>query len=33
LPITREAHPHVERWYAALRARKGAKQVVELALA
>ena len=33
LPLAREAHPHVERWYAALRTRKGAKQVVELALA
>ena len=33
LPIAREAHPHVERWFSALRARKGAKQVVELALA
>ena len=33
LPLAREAHPHVERWYAALRIRKGARQVVELALA
>ena len=33
LPIARAAHPHVERWFSALRARKGAKQVVELALA
>ena len=32
LPLAREAHPHVERWYEALRGRKGAKQVVELAL-
>ena len=33
LPLAREAHAHVERWYAALRIRKGAKQVVALALA
>ena len=33
LPLARESHPHVERWYSALRSRKGAKQVVELALA
>ena len=32
LPLPRESHPHVERWYAGLRARKGAKQVVELGL-
>ena len=32
LPLPREAHPHVERWYAGLRARKGSKQVVELGL-
>ena len=33
LPLTRESHPHVERWYAALRERKGAAQVVGLGLA
>jgi len=33
LPLAREARPQVARWYAALRTRKGAKQVVELALA
>jgi len=32
LPLAREVHPHVERWYAGLRARKGARQVVELGL-
>ena len=32
LPLPRESHPHVERWYAALRRRKGARQVVELGL-
>ena len=32
LPLPRESHPHVERWYAALRARGGARQVVELGL-
>ena len=32
LPLARASHPHVERWYQALRARKGATQVVELAL-
>ena len=32
LPLPRESHPHVERWYAALRARRGARQVVELGL-
>lgn len=32
LPIARETHPHVERWYEALRERKGARQVAELAL-
>ena len=32
LPLARDSHPHVERWYAALRRRKGARQVVELAL-
>lgn len=33
LPLARESHPHVERWYAALRERKGAAQVVGLGLA
>ena len=32
LPLPRESHPHVERWYQRLRERKGARQVVELAL-
>jgi len=32
LPLPHETHPHVLRWYAALRSRKGAKQVIELAL-
>lgn len=32
LPLAREAHPHVERWYGALSVRKGAQQVVQLAL-
>ena len=32
LPLVRQSHPHVERWYAALCRRKGARQVVELAL-
>lgn len=32
LPLARVSHPHVERWYSALRGRKGARQVVELAL-
>ena len=32
LPLARESHPHVERWVQALRGRKGARQVVELAL-
>ena len=32
LPLARESHPHVERWYAALCARKAAAQVVTLAL-
>ena len=32
LPLARESHPHVERWYASLRARKAAAQVVTLAL-
>ena len=32
LPLVREAHQHVERWYARLRGRKGATQVVALAL-
>jgi glutathione S-transferase len=30
LPQPRETHRHVERWYAGLRKRVGAKQVVEL---
>ena len=33
LPLARESHPHVERWYARLRARKAAAQVVVLPLA
>ena len=33
LPLARESHPHVERWYAGLRERKGAAQVVALGLA
>ena len=33
MPIVREAHPNVERWYQALRGRAGAQQVVSLALA
>lgn len=33
LPIAREQRPHVERWYAGLRERKGAAQVVGLGLA
>ena len=32
LPLVRQSHPHVERWYAALCRRGGARQVVELAL-
>lgn len=32
LPLERESHAHVERWYAGLRERRGAKQVVELGL-
>lgn len=28
LPITRESHPHVERWYGALRTRRDARQVM-----
>jgi len=32
LPMARESHPHVERWYASLRERRGARQVVTLAL-
>ena len=32
LPLVREAHPHVESWYANLRGRKGATQVIALAL-
>ena len=33
LPLARESHPHVERWYAGLRERRGAAQVVGLTLA
>lgn len=33
LPLLRESHPHVERWYFALRGRKAAEQVMSLALA
>ncbi len=33
LPLPRESHPHVERWYAGLRERKGAAQVVGLGVA
>ncbi len=33
LPIAREAHPNVERWYQALRERAGAQQVLGLVLA
>ena len=33
MPIVREAHPNVERWYQALRGRAGAQQVVGLGLA
>jgi glutathione S-transferase len=29
LPITRDSHTNVERWYANLRARKAARQVIE----
>lgn len=32
LPFARASHPHVERWFQALRGREGARQVVELAL-
>lgn len=32
LPLVRQSHPHVERWYAALCRRGGARRVVELAL-
>ncbi len=32
LPLTREAHSNIERWYASLRARPGAAQVVALTL-
>ena len=32
LPLARASHPHVERWFQALRGREGARQVVELAL-
>lgn len=33
LPLARETHPHVERWYQAIRARAGASQVMALPLA
>jgi len=33
LPVSRESHPHVERWYAGLRERKGAAQVVGMGIA
>ena len=33
LPLARASHPHVERWHAALRGRKGARQVMALGLA
>lgn len=33
LPLPRETHPHVERWYASLRTHAGARQVVEGVLA
>ena len=33
LPLTREPHPNVERWYASLRKRAGASQVMQLGLA
>ena len=33
LPIKREAHPNLARWYASLSQRAGASQVVQLALA
>jgi glutathione S-transferase len=32
LPLAHESHPHVQRWYAALSARKAAQQIVTLAL-
>ncbi len=28
LPVAHEAHPHVERWYAMLRERKGSQKIV-----
>ena len=33
LPLARESHPHVERWYAGLRERTAAAQVVGLGVA
>lgn len=33
LPLAQESHPHVERWYADLRQRAGASQVMQLGLA
>ena len=32
LPLPREPRPHIERWFAALRVRRGAAQVVALPL-
>ena len=32
LPLAHEAHKNVERWYAALKEREGARQVMELGL-
>lgn len=33
LPLTHETHSNVERWFKTVSARKGAEQVVQLALA
>lgn len=33
LPLARETHAHVERWYASLQNRAGASQVIQLGLA
>jgi glutathione S-transferase len=33
LPLARESHEHVARWYESLRRRAGASQVVQLSLA
>ena len=33
LPLARESHAHVERWYASLQKRAGASQVMQLGLA